>query len=1306
MQNGINGGPVSLAMTNQDIINKLLDHLHHYLMSHQEMLISNSFKLSMKVLSQHHMRLRGLIGMLQDTLGTMQKARKKVFILPTPVGFKDCENAFFGQCAIVSCILAKGYNSYFSEDNSDFPYRDIANFIHGNILKVKKVGWWILAKLRHFLESKNVQQDINGYTSDINKKLQQYFNCQIHIFCKKSSNFKVASYPAIYNPEMEQIYIEQIEEAFGENIHYQAITNINQFYTSVKRRYCFDCGGIIKSDLKNWRHSCTRRKTCLACRRLCYSEDFWCLPKDKVKTFCDQREMKIFDSCHVCKVDFYSNDCKENHRRSECRRGIKCLKCTKYISICSKRRNQEEALSKHVCGETKCSECYEITTSEHHICSMKKQTSQKNWTKVSFLLLSFLKNEYNQSVPAQACLVYEHKKPGNFLVKMFHGTKKIIEKPGFQNIYWPTEVERNLNENGIRGNFGKYKRLPNYLNENDISFYENVTKKVLKHIFDQKESFQNTTFVMPTYSDLLAIISALVDLKLYPSVLRKDNKILSVTPKDINIRFVCYLNFQAVSAKCNEGIFFPHNLQLNDLHKPDILLNYNDLKDFNDSATIKLAKTRYIDSLTSNYSFEIEGLDFLYNSAIALATSCLLYIKDSFDFQNELIHHLIASSLRPANDTSLLNPLSTPFVSNGAFIYGVFRLYVLNGFEIGCIPKENIGLSNNKVSQGEAQFVYWLNRNANFRAFYNHIDGQTREFKILYPDAFDKDTNTAYFYNGCYIHNHSKNQCQNKGKQIKRKIFLDDNESFEAKRQKFEENYPNINVKIKWECEWKKDLKEKDVKEWFDKNPCAKDPPLNRLIPRDAVRGGTSETYNFLWSKIRNPDETLVYADVTSQYPDIALKYDFPIGNFEVIIGKELKEIVVSEDTLVFRNQQLYGLIFLSIEAPKDLEFPFLSHRIKDSISVAALCKTCAKDQTLSICNHKGMQKFITGNYTTQEINYALSLGYKIQQIYEVWHWAKKAPIYKTFMQLLLRKKVMYSGFPDDHKTESEKEAYCSSVNRKLNLKGSLALETKDIVYDKRLKDYFKFLTVSAVGKVGQGNLFPSDVFACNNDTVNKYFYNDDGSVSDSITDLELINNDTLYLRVKPSKETAVTNRTGNCVIQAMITAQARIDMHKTLLSVVNAGCKVFSLEADAIVFSHKTKNHCPITLGNQVGEFKEEYKNIQSYSTLGPKTSNVTYLDGQTKRNVVKIKGLNLTGEIAAGSVSNEIYEQQVIDLLHGIQKKVIVLQKRTHTTFASSMESSVLQEYTFSNWIMKNRKLFWDNIKGMHTLPYGYNC
>ena len=74
----------------------------------------------------------------------------------------------------------------------------------------------------------------------------------------------------------------------------------------------------------------------------------------------------------------------------------------------------------------------------------------------------------------------------------------------------------------------------------------------------------------------------------------------------------------------------------------------------------------------------------------------------------------------------------------------------------------------------------------------------------------------------------------------------------------------------------------------------------------------------------------------------------------------------------------------------------------------------------------------------------------------------------------------MHSGFPKDLKTESDRESYCSRVNMTLNLTGSLALQTKDIVFDKRLKDYFKHLTVVSVGKVGQINLFPTDILASN----------------------------------------------------------------------------------------------------------------------------------------------------------------------------------------------------------------------------------
>ena len=100
---------------------------------------------------------------------------------------------------------------------------------------------------------------------------------------------------------------------------------------------------------------------------------------------------------------FFSIDCEEKHRRH----GIKCLNCNKYITICGARENQETAISKHVCEEKKCSDCYEMYIDSNHICSMKKQTPQKDWNKVSFFSFSFFKNEFHQNVPAQACFGYE-----------------------------------------------------------------------------------------------------------------------------------------------------------------------------------------------------------------------------------------------------------------------------------------------------------------------------------------------------------------------------------------------------------------------------------------------------------------------------------------------------------------------------------------------------------------------------------------------------------------------------------------------------------------------------------------------------------------------------------------------------------------------------------------------------------------------------------------------------------------------------------------------------------------------------------
>ena len=68
-----------------------------------------------------------------------------------------------------------------------------------------------------------------------------------------------------------------------------------------------------------------------------------------------------------------------------------------------------------------------------------------------------------------------------------------------------------------------------------------------------------------------------------------------------------------------------------------------------------------------------------------------------------------------------------------------------------------------------------------------------------------------------------------------------------------------------------------------------------------------------------------------------------------------------------------------------------------------------------------------------------------------------------------------------------------------------------------------------------------------------------------------------------------------------------------------------------------------PIKIGNQIGNFKEEYCGILHFSSLGSKTSCVLYLEDSDIQSSVKVKGLNLKGKQAANIINPETYIQQV---------------------------------------------------------------
>ena len=80
-----------------------------------------------------------------------------------------------------------------------------------------------------------------------------------------------------------------------------------------------------------------------------------------------------------------------------------------------------------------------------------------------------------------------------------------------------------------------------------------------------------------------------------------------------------------------------------------------------------------------------------------------------------------------------------------------------------------------------------------------------------------------------------------------------------------------LEIVVVWECEWKIFLEEVNVRDSTDtslfRSLLEKDiltRPKERLIPREALRGGRVDAINLFWSKSCNPSHRLEYLDYNS----------------------------------------------------------------------------------------------------------------------------------------------------------------------------------------------------------------------------------------------------------------------------------------------------------------------------------------------------------------------------------------------------------------------------------------------------------
>lgn len=91
------------------------------------------------------------------------------------------------------------------------------------------------------------------------------------------------------------------------------------------------------------------------------------------------------------------------------------------------------------------------------------------------------------------------------------------------------------------------------------------------------------------------------------------------------------------------------------------------------------------------------------------------------------------------------------------------------------------------------------------------------------------------------------------------------------------------------------------------------------------------------------------------------------------------------------------------------------------------LCRTCCikKNRQIGSCSHTPEERVLTSVWTSMELSKALTLGYKITSIYEIWHFPQQdTEIFRNYIRTFFAIKVQAGGYPSWCKTDEEKASY------------------------------------------------------------------------------------------------------------------------------------------------------------------------------------------------------------------------------------------------------------------------------------------
>ena len=499
----------------------------------------------------------------------------------------------------------------------------------------------------------------------------------------------------------------------------------------------------------------------------------------------------------------------------------------------------------------------------------------------------------------------------------------------------------------------------------------------------------------------------------------------------------------------------------------------------------------------------------------------------------------------------------------------------------------------------------------------------------LLVDGFDARTNTVYEFNACFYHGCPRcfpKTRYNVSRARGDRTFQECYEAAKAKRKTLVA--AGYRVVTTWECDWERECKENaDLAAFLVHHPV-----VEPLQSRDAFFGGRTNAVKLHHRGVEE-GETIKYQDVTSLYPWVNKYGIYPIQHPRVISNVDHVDV-----------SQYFGLAKVTVQPPYGLYHPVLPWRSRGKLTFP-LCRTCVEEEMskplldrCTVCPHTPEQRQMTGTWCTPELDEAVTQGYTIVKIHEVWHFPenqRRTRLFAPYVNTWLKIKTEASGYPHWATTPADKATFRDNY---LEREG-IALDETQMVKNPGRKATAKLMLNSFWGKFGE-NLRKTSTQTI---TTPAHLYELITDPLKSVTSIRICSEDVLEVLYKVPDDECVENGKTNLFVAAFTTCHARLKLYSYLKVL---GEQVLYFDTDSVIYAHQP-GQPQVENGDYLGDLTDELDHgdhIVDFTSGGPKNYGYTTRQGKVE---CKVRGFTLSNVRGSQQLNYTILKQNVLDEL-----------------------------------------------------------